>query len=485
MEWGMAHGLAQDLQYSERINDARFHNQQMQRAKAENEASLKAFEDDTDYMNAANSFDHDIIKNNANNTIKQMGEIIRNNPDYKYNPDVRRKLKELKVDLKSNPDVIRGMASDKSISDFNTYLKEVVKNPSMHSMAEIAKLKQQQQNYLQHGHQDGKEAAEKLGPQAFVFQRPQDWVNLNEEGLKTGALIKARKYKEYANGGNEELVDETSLRTNAIDLYNRYKGQIKETFNPKTDEEGVNYAASIIRPGISLKREFGKPHYNDELELYKYKQAHGEAVNNGKHAIDPFLWDVKKADANRLNPELVQAALGTTPQAKIYNKDGVFVKNTEGLKFVSDGGFQQTQRTVGAKINKSTGAYEGMEKKSNARIGVFHGYVEMTEKELDESGLLDDKAMKDLIIPYEGKDAKNKPVKMFKVKANVPSDLNGEGMHIRYNSAAKLTSKQMDALNPMSQMQENIDPTGWTMDPNTGIVFDAQGNKRGTKDNYK
>jgi hypothetical protein len=455
MEVGMAHGFAQDLQYDKRIADARYHNQQMQRAKAENEASLKAFEDDTDYMNAANSFDHNIIKNNANNTIKQMGEIIRNNPDYRYNPDVRRKLKELKVELKSNADVIRGMASDKSINEFNDYLKEAIKNPAMHSMAEIAKLKQQQQNYLQYGHQDGKEAAAKLGPQAFVFQRPKDWVNLNEEGLKTGALIKARKYKEYANGGNEELVDEDALKINALDFYNRYQGQIKETFNPKTEEEGLNYAASIIRPGISLKREFGKPHYNDALELEKWKLAHGEAKANGKYDLDPYMYDVKRAEANRLNTDLVQAALGTTPQAKIYNKDGVFIKATEGMKFIPDGGFQQTKRTVGKKINPLTGAYEGYEKKSNARTGVFHGYVEMTEQELDDSGLLNDKAMKDLITSYEGKDAKDKPITLYRVKANVESDLNNEGFRTRYNSAAKLTSNQMDALNPLGQMEQN------------------------------
>lgn len=454
MEWGMAHGLAQDLQYDQRINDARFHNQQMQRAKAENEASLKAFEDDTDYMNASNSFDHDIIKGNANNIIKQMGAIIRENPDHASNPDVRRKLKELRVELKSNPSVIKGMASDKAISDFNDYLKEVVKNPQMHSMVEIAKRKKEQQNYLQFGHQDGKEAADKFGSQALVFERPQDWVNLNQEGLKTGALIKARKYKEYANGGNEEFVDENALHVNAMDFYKRYKNQISEEFNPKSDEEGVNYAKGIIRPGISLKREFGKPHYNDAIEFEKYKQAHGEAKASGKYDLDPFTHDIKKAEANRLNTESVQYMLGTTPQAKIYNKDGVFMKETEGLKFVPDGSFQQTKRTVGAKINKNTGAYEGIETKSHDRIGVFHGYVEMTEKELDDSGLLNDKAMKELIIPYEGKDAKNKPVTLYKIKANVHSDLNNEGMHVRYNSASKLTSKQMDNLKPLNQMNQ-------------------------------
>ena len=146
-------------------------------------------------------------------------------------------------------------------------------------------------------------------------------------------------------------------------------------------------------------------------------------------------------------------ALGTTPQAKIYNKDGSFKKATDGLKFIPTGAFQQAAQ-VEKKINPKTGAYEGYGRSSSKNTGVFHGYVEMTEEELDNSGLLDDRTMNDLIVPYEGKDAKGKSVTLYRVPAQVEADLSNEGFRTRYNAASKLTNKQMDALAPMSQMDK-------------------------------
>ena len=238
-----------------------------------------------------------------------------------------------------------------------------------------------------------------------------------------------------------------------MDFYNRHKRQIQVTYNPKDDIEGIAYAKELIRPGIELKRKFGEPHYNDALELEKWKRAHGDAVSSGKYQLDPYMYDIKMAKANRLNTDLVQAALGTTPQAKIYNKDGSFKKATDGLKFIPTGAFQQAAQ-VEKKINPKTGAYEGYGRSSSKNTGVFHGYVEMTEEELDNSGLLDDRTMNDLIVPYEGKDAKGKSVTLYRVPAQVEADLSNEGFRTRYNAASKLTNKQMDALAPMSQMDK-------------------------------
>ncbi len=470
MEWGTAKGLAVDLQYNQRIADQRFYDQQFKRAQAENLAELKAFEDDTDYMNAANSYDHNLIKSEAEKTIKEMGEIIRDNPNYKYDPDVRRVLNEKKKYLKSNPNVIRGIASDENFKRLNDDLAKVAKNPNMYDSEAYQQLLAKKQNYLQFGHQDGKEAAEKFGPQAFVYDKPEDFVPLNEEALKTAALIKARKYKQTGNGGWEELVDENSLVPAAMDFYNRHKRQIQVTYNPKNEDEAIAYAKELIRPGIDLKRKFGEPHYNDALELEKWKMKHNQAKSNGQYDLDPYMYDIKSAKSNRINTDLVQATLGTTPQAKIYNKDGSFLKSTEGLKFIPTGAFQQAAQ-VEKKVNPITGAYEGYGRSSSKNTGVFHGYVEMTEDELDDSGILKDKTMNDLVVPYQGKDVKGKAITMYRVPAQVEADLSNEGFRTRYNSAAKLTSQQMNALNPMSQMEQQAIPSasvqewinaGWT-----------------------
>lgn len=471
MEYGLAKGLAVDLQYDQRIADSRYQNQQLQRAKAVNEAGLKAFEDDMDYMNAANSFDHNLIKQEADKTAREIGSIMRMNPDWQYNPDVRRQINEKKKYIKSNNHVLRGMASDEAFKNLNKDLAEVAKNPAMHDSEAYQNLLAQKNNYIKYGNQNGEEALKAEGVQPFVYTKPQDFVPLNEEALKTGKMIEARKYKEHANGGWEELVDENALLPAAMDFYNRHKRQMQVTYNPKNDEEGIAYAKELIRPAINLKREFGKPHYNDALELEKWKLAHGQAKSSGKYDMDPYMYDIKMAKANRINTDLVQATLGTTPQAKIYNKDGSFLKSTEGLKFIPTGAFQQAAQ-VEKKVNPKTGSYEGYGRSSSKNTGVFHGYVEMTEDELDNSGVLKDKSMNDLIVPYEGKDVKGKPVTMYRVPAQVEADLSNEGFRTRYNSAAKLTSKQMDALNPMSQMEKpaQVIQNGltYTLNPQTG-----------------
>jgi len=456
IDFGIARGLAQDLQYSQRIADSRYQNQQMQRSKAINEAGLKAFEDDMDYMNAANSFDHNLIKQEADKTAREIGAIMRTNPDWQSNPDVRRQINEKKKYIKSNNHVLRGMASDEAFKNLNKDLAEVAKNPAMHDSEAYQNLLAQKNNYIKYGNQNGEEALRTEGVQPFVYTKPQDFVPLNEEALKTAGLIKARKYKTQGNGGYEELIDEDALTPAAMDFYNRHKRQIQVTYNPKDDNEGIAYAKELIRPGIELKRKFGEPHYNDALAAKKWEYAMSQAKSNGNYDLDPYMYDIKNAKANRINTDLVQETLGTTPQARIYNKDGSFLKTTEGLKFIPTGAFQQAAQ-VEKKINPKTGAYEGYGRSSSKNTGVFHGYVEMTEDELDNSGVLKDKSMNDLIVPYQGKDVKGKPVTMYRVPAQVHTDLSNEGFRTRYNSAAKLTNKQKDAIVPMSQMdQQNI-----------------------------
>ncbi len=472
MDFGIAKGLAQDLQYSARIADERYYDQQLKRAQQENIAKLTAFEGDNEVMNASNSFDRGLIDADSKKVLLEIGQLAKNNPNWESDPDTRRLINEKRRYLKSNENVIRGMASDESFKRLNDDLAKVAKNPNMYDADAYQQLLNKKNNYLQFGHQDGEEGLKRDGgPRAFVYDKPEDFVPLNEEALKTAQMIKARKYKQHGNGGWEELIDENALTPAAQDFYNRHKRQIQVTYNPKDDAEGIAYAAELIKPGIDLKRKFGEPHYNDALAVAKWKAAHDNAKATGAYQLDPYMYDIKTAKGNRLNTELVQATLGTTPQAKIYNKDGSFLKATEGLKFIPTGAFQQAAQ-VEKKVNPKTGAYEGYGRSSSKNTGVFHGYVEMTEEELDNSGVLNDKTMNDLIVPFEGKDVKGKSVTLYRVPAQVEADINNEGFRTRYNSAANLTNQQMNSLNPMSQMEKpsQVIQNGitYTLNPSTG-----------------
>jgi hypothetical protein len=53
----------------------------MDRAQALNAAKVKMFVDDTDYMNAVNSFDNPRIKEYSEQVIKDLGKYINENPE--------------------------------------------------------------------------------------------------------------------------------------------------------------------------------------------------------------------------------------------------------------------------------------------------------------------------------------------------------------------------------------------------------------------
>ena len=399
MEIGTARGLAQDLQYDQRIADSRYQNLQLNRAKAINEAGLKAFEDDMDYMNAANSFDHNLIKQEADKTAREIGAIMRTNPDWQYNPDVRRQINEKKKYIKSNNHVLRGMASDEAFNNLNKDLAQVAKNPAMHDSEAYQALLAQKNNYIKFGNQNGEEALKTEGVQPFVYTKPQDFVPLNEEALKTAGLIKARKYKSQGNGGYEELVDEDALTPAAMDFYNRHKRQIQVTYNPKDDSEGVAYAKELIRPGIDLKRKFGEPHYNDALAV------------------------------------------------KIYDADGGFKGTSKGQKFIPSGDYGQAN-TVKQGANGKWGLA------SNSTIGVAHGYIEMSEGDYDNSGYDNDPKMRDKVVVKEITTPKGKKENVYWIPAQVEFDPNDEAKRFKFNNHVGMTNKQITGLNPLQQANQ-------------------------------
>lgn len=440
----MAHGFAQSMDYENRINDARYHNQQMQRAKMQNEAELKAFEDDNQYMNAANSYDNPLIDAEAKKTILEIGQIAKNNPNWKSDPEALRLINEKRRYLKSNPNVIRGMASDDAFKRLNEDLGKVAKNPNMYDAGAYQQLLNKKNNYIKYGHQDGEEGLKRDGgPQAFVYDKPEDFVPLNEEALKTAALIKSRKFKDHGNGGYEELVDENSLTPAAMDFYNRHKRQIQVTYNPKSDDEGVAYAKELIRPGIDLKRKFGEPHYNDALAVKKWEYAMGQQAQN--KPIDAYKEAVVSSKFNKLPTDAVTAMLGTTPQAKIYDADGSYKGLSNGQKFIPSGEYGQAN-TVGQGANGQFGL------KSKKTVGVAHGYIEMNETDYDNSGYDSDPKMRDKVVQKEITTPKGKKENVYLVPAQVEFDPHDEAKRFKFNNHVGMTNKQVSALGPLDDI---------------------------------
>lgn len=453
MEYGQARGLAQSMDYSSRINDERFFQNQLERAKAQNVAKLSAFEDDLNYMNAANSFDRNLINGEAKKTINEIVDVVKSNPNWETDPYSRRLINEKKRYLKSNEHVIRGMASDNAYKEYVGDMQNVAKNPNMYDTEAYQDVQNQWNNYLKYGHQEGADAVTKFGPQNFLYKKPADFVNINEEGLGIGNKVKARKYKDLGRGGYQELVDENALNAAAMDLLNRRGRQIKVTLNTDDKNAQLEYAKELIKQGIDLKMKMPEYSPNHALEVEKWKAKRADAVQQGKN-IDAYDFDIKSSKASKISPDALTEMLGSAPEAKIYNKDGSFVKMSEGRKFIPTGNYQQAN-TVG---KDSGGKFHVTSPKT---IGVAHGYVEYNGADLDASGFLDDHKMADQIIKKTRTNAKGKEEPYYLVPSQVEFDPNNEGFRFKYNNYQGLTNKQITELNPI-QNQEI--PTGSTQD---------------------
>ena len=443
MEIGLASGLAQKIDYSGLINDERIHQQRMKQAQAESQAKLAAYENDNQYMNAANSFDYALIEGEAKKTLDEIGKIVQSNPNWESDVNARKLINDKRRYLKSNQNVIRGMASDDAFKRLNDDLAKVAKNPNMYDAEAYQELLNKKNNYLKYGHQDGEEGLKRDGgARAFVYDKPEDFVPLNEEALKTAGLIKARKYKTQGNGGYEELVDEDALHPQAQDFYNRHKRQIQVTYNPKTDEEGIAYAKDLIRPGIDLKRKFGEPHYNDALAVKKWEYAMGQKQAN--KPIDAYNEAVVSSRYNKLPTDAVTAMLGTTPTAKIYDSDGSYKGTSNGQKFIPSGDYGQANT-----VEQKAGGKWGL--KNNQTIGVAHGYIEMTETDYDNAGYDSDPKMRDKVVTKEITTPKGKKETVYMIPAQVEFDPKDEAKRFKFNNHVGMTSKQIGALNPLEQ----------------------------------
>lgn len=453
MEYGLARGLSQSLQYDQRLADERFYNQQLERAKAQNVAKLQAFEDDLNYMNAANSYDRNLIDSEAKKTIGEIVDVVKNNPNWETDPYARRIINEKKRYLKSNEHVIRGMASDNAYKSYIEDMKNVAKNPNMYDTEAYQNIQNQWNNYLKYGNQEGPEAADKFGAQPFLYNKPEDFVNINEEGLSIGNKVKARKYKDLGRGGYQELVDDNALNAAAMDLLNRRGRQIQVTLNTTDKNKQLEYAKELIKQGIDLKMKMPEYSPNHALEVEKWKAKRADALSKGQ-TIDPYNFDIKSSKASKLSPDALTEMLGMAPEAKIYNKDGSFVKTSEGRKFIPTGNFQQANTVA----QGPSGRFQVSSPKT---IGVAHGYVEYNDADLDASGLMDDFKVADQIIKKTRTNAKGKQEDYYLVPAQVEFDPNNEGFRFKYNNYQGLTNKQLTELNPLGNQEI---PTGSRQD---------------------
>lgn len=341
-EYGQILGSAVDLGFDDKINDLRYNQLENRRALAQAEAKAKMFADDLDYQNAANSYDNPLIKDFAKNKIKEIGAYARNNPDYLYNPDKLAQLNLMKKELRDNEHINRGLASDTAYKSYLKDLQEVSKNPNQHDTEAYQDIQNQWNNYLQHGNQDGVDAANKYGAKAFVYTKPKDFVDLPSTMLEAGNSIKNYDVKKGKNIG-EYWTEPKANEVKAIkdSIYQQHSRQIMVEANKLgliTPEQIDKWVTDNISAGFEKKYSVGDPNaaFSNAMIMRESQLAKSKA--EGKEVGDKYTtWDdFIKSPAGIVSADVLRKVWGDKPPIKVTGNNGA-VADLSGNDFDYDG----------------------------------------------------------------------------------------------------------------------------------------------------
>lgn len=442
-EFGLLQGLSQDMGYDNRINDLRWHEQQNKRALAENESKAKLFADDLDYQNAQNQHDAPIIREESKNKIKEIGKFVRENPDWTYNVDKRLQLNEMKKSLKDNESLKRGVASDNAYKSYLGDLQEVAKNPNAHDTEAYQSISDQWNNYLNHGNQGGLEAAQREGKKAFVYQKPQDFVDLPQTLLKAGNSVKNYDVKKGRNIGEywtEPKPEEVDAIKKSIYQQNGRQIQVEaKKLGLTTPQEIDKWVTDNISAGFNKHYSIGDANaaFTNGMALKNYELQKEKGQKSFSESYTPF--------DNLIDPKNPAGTIPVDLARKIWNdKPNIQVLSSNGSK-VDLTGFNMN--------------YDGRFVKKNG-IPFLLGYIDIPLKVAEEKGIYEDgwfgkpKITSDFLDKATietTQDKDNNEQKFVRIKHEIPVNPNDQTARQMYNVQADVDKLVPAAQNPYKQ----------------------------------
>lgn len=473
---GLARGLAQDLQYDQRIQDLRYQKQEMDRAQALNAAKVKMFVDDTDYMNAVNSFDNPRIKQYSEQVIKDLGKYVNENPDYMYDAQKMMEVKRMKRQLKDNPYLHQGMASDDAIKKLHADMAEVAKNPEMHNKGAYERLAQQEQNYYKFGNQDGEDAARQIGAKAFIYNKPRDFRDLNEDFASIGNKFKDVKQAPMAGKGRNafsEYANPETLKIIANQYYSQNPEQIAQEA-AKVQMEPVEYVMQGIDAHINKRVDFGDYSLGDAMTMRALAKRDAKK-DDAVVPQGPTTWDyeIRSKEEGKESGEVFDKAIGIPKDVKIRDNNGKEI-DLSGVEFKSTGAHKVFEVTVMDK--------DGKPKKVKQKFREV--FTDLTPDISNKYGFTKDKYMfinpanyladeqNEITSNFENNgqismvnrtDKDGKTIKATQIKTWIPLDIDNQAARGRY-----------DKINMATKYQEGVDQGVLVEYDNEGRMWNAE-----------
>lgn len=239
MEWGLTKGLAVDLGYDKRIEDAKYFEQQQKQKEAMDIAKAKMFADDIDFVNGSNAYDAAKIKDYTKSKIGELASLAKSNPSWASDPNTLLRMKEIKNDIKGNEHVLRSIAYKDAKEQHAKILEEAASNKGAYDEEDLKSINRQFEDYAK------RDVAEQQG--AFVYSPPTKMWDLNEVYRKMGDSYEPDEKVDVRNGRLGAYVmkpSERGLEEKARMVYER---------NP---EQFRKYVRAGLDPVQAIKSEF-------------------------------------------------------------------------------------------------------------------------------------------------------------------------------------------------------------------------------------
>lgn len=464
MEFGEAAGLSGSLQYGERINDLRFQQQMLERSKAKAAAAASMFADEFSQAPIGSQYDDPIIKNYSHNKMKEAGALMRNNPDYKYNPEVLSQLKAIRNDIKGNEHVLRAVSFVDAKKRLKDDLAEMAKNPQMHDQEAYQDLLNQVSNYDKYGNQHGELAAQNEGAQQFVYNKPRDFIDINKAFSDVGTKfndMKVGKLKGGGMGSYEEYANPDSLNAVANQMYSQNQRQ----FDKLATQKGIDplkYIEAGINAHIPKKRDFGDYSLVREkaMEDFKVKMAR---IKAGQESPDTNSYKIDVVDKNHsfVSPELMSTLVDKdSPTFLFDNKNKKKIDLTgstdakpTGYNFYPDG----NGKDPSLRGKKYAEAYSYIPFSKAVEMGI----VNSGDWKWGDDEVSSDYSDNVTIEKKEDKDGKEQ--KVVKIKVFKPFDVNTSSNAGSFN-AKSMTAKQrpLPEENYQGQQPKTVVQNGYT-----------------------
>lgn len=441
-EFGNINALAVSGDYDKQINDARYHQQQLQQQASQNEAKRRLFESDIEFQSGSNPFDAPLVKQENQKIVQQLGKFISENPDWDTNFEKRGVVKQMKRSLKDNPHVLRAMATNENRKALLTYAQEMKQKGLPFDEAELNNQLTKYDNYEKFGNPEGLDAAKAEGLKPYVFIKPKDFIDTNKAFEDIGNGFKDMKVNTKVKGGlgaYEEYANPETLKGIATQMYLNNKRQFDQQITSK-GQDPIKFIMGGIDAHIAKKRDMGDYGLSKAMALEKYKFDLENA--NTAPIANTYQMAVRSKDKSMVPVKAIDAIVGDGAKTIIKSKDGK-ITDVTGLFKTKNTGYNFRSDNKGTRLAESVG-YIPLDQAVEMGI-VDSGFGPFTDDEINPN-------YKQFaqIVTSAGDDGKTQ--KAVKVTAFKIFDENNPANEGIFNSET-MTSKQQPLPSNMSQQR--------------------------------